>query len=1034
MLYSMKSAAATGLVIMGLTLASSLQAEVWSGTKTFAEDTVFEADAEQIELSGEVTIEVAEGKTLSLSNNVTGVGGSIRAADLGRIVLAGANTFDGGVTIAKGYVRVASDTGLGTGKVTILGQREDYTGSCKLEAYGGVVGQKNYTPTLTIANPIDVTGNSTPVNSSLVIYNQRVVVTGKITAAQDFVFHDDGTSQRAINGAWYSIYQSIRAATFAEMKVKGGILTDGWSQFVFTGPVSAQYFYAPDGNKNIVPRESNYNATYEFQDSFTVKAYTNTAHDVTFKKDTVIPGAMAYPTGRGDKGLVTLAAGVDLTVGALSTGNKTDYNWNIAASSSSSSSMSTLTLTGVATDNQVESYFSRQGLNNKLSLVVDAHEGFTQTLCDRENSMSGAIQVKGGALVIDGASTFKNVPALTVDAGASLTLDSTANAAFAGVKTITVAGTLSLNANAFSNGFVFPNVTLDIKNTGSMTVEGGGVLPVKQLLIDGVAQPGGVFTSANCPGLGEGVSVFALPATAATVVWNGADALASTAMTSAGNWAREGTPDLSSGTAAVVIDEAATNHVAKMTYADGTFVNSISNAIPFVAGVDRVYKPFRIEPATPGGKLILYNGIQSYKGGFDSNNSEHFAQLVLSGHITLPPGVDGGNGGSKNKYAIRVRNSTFAKSAMPQGIIENSFISSEGNRSVPLVLDNATIDLPIYLYMALTQVNELVAYPNSTNVINGHLQTAGYRHSIAADNNAVLELRGGHDASEECRYLGPGEIRIINKPFTCDDNGGRTEGACKLVLDAEDCYVTGNDVREGFMHTSGSIEFKRSWCFSRGDMYFATTTESLTPINEALTMEFNATTQRVGRAYFNNNHQGSSLHGKYPAMLEMTGRIREGSYTVNPKTEKVIVGAPTNNIQVAGGLGFHVCGEGAHLPLGKHDFESCGDLEASAGTLELLPDATWLNGTNFTARGSGVLKFASAKQVNRNFAQLHLGQDGGRVYVPESTRVTFAAADIEGIPVPPDTYTANSDGVISGRILGGGTVRIGATGTVLYFR
>ena len=89
-------------------------------------------------------------------------------------------------------------TALGSGDVTILGQRDGYTGYCEL----GIVGAgSNDTRIVTIANNIHVTGTSDGTYPALVIYGQNSVLTGKITADHDFYFWDDFNSATAIYGA-----------------------------------------------------------------------------------------------------------------------------------------------------------------------------------------------------------------------------------------------------------------------------------------------------------------------------------------------------------------------------------------------------------------------------------------------------------------------------------------------------------------------------------------------------------------------------------------------------------------------------------------------------------------------------------------------------------------------------------------------------------------------------------------------------------------------------------------------------------------
>lgn len=119
-------------------------------------------------------------------------------------------------------------------------------------------------------------------------------------------------------------------------------------------------------------------------------------------------------------------------------------------------------------------------------------------------------------------------------------------------------------------------------------------------------------------------------------------------------------------------------------------------------------------------------------------------------------------------------------------------------------------------------------------------------------------------------------------------------------------------------------------------------------------------------------------------------------------------------------------------------FASCGDLTVTNGVLELAAGASWPNGTNFTARGSGTLKFAAAKQVGRKIARLHFAENG-KIYIPEGVTLKVAAADVlesgsdEPTPVALGTYDGTS-GLLRDRIEGGGQVMVGPSGVVLIVR
>ena len=147
----------------------------------------------------EVTVAAGDSNVVTVAQS--GAGKIVKKGG-GWLVLRKNSTFTGGVELQEGFLMVDPDadagtsgtvncTALGTGDVTILGQRSDYTGYCEL----GIVGAgKDDTRIVTITNNIHVTGNTTGNYPALILYGQKSVLTGKITADQDFVFWDDYNS------------------------------------------------------------------------------------------------------------------------------------------------------------------------------------------------------------------------------------------------------------------------------------------------------------------------------------------------------------------------------------------------------------------------------------------------------------------------------------------------------------------------------------------------------------------------------------------------------------------------------------------------------------------------------------------------------------------------------------------------------------------------------------------------------------------------------------------------------------------------
>ncbi len=177
---------------------------------------------------GDWEVAVAAGDSNVVTVAQSGSGKIIKKGG-GYLVLRKNSTFTGGVELQEGFVMVDPDadagtagtvscTALGTGDVTILGQRSGFTGYCELGIVGAGPGD---TRKVTIANNINITGNTTGKYPALVLYGQNSVITGKITAAQNFYFWDDEASTTAIWSAVSSRYAHVLSCTFGAVEVAG---------------------------------------------------------------------------------------------------------------------------------------------------------------------------------------------------------------------------------------------------------------------------------------------------------------------------------------------------------------------------------------------------------------------------------------------------------------------------------------------------------------------------------------------------------------------------------------------------------------------------------------------------------------------------------------------------------------------------------------------------------------------------------------------------------------------------------------------
>ena len=248
--------------------------------------------SEPLELEEDTTISVASGKTVVYDANAVISGGyALTKTGAGKLILAGANTFTEGVTISEGSLMASNSLALGTGDVTILGQRDGYTGICRLELAGA---GKNETFTNTFANNIHVTGTSYIDYPVLIVYGQNAVLSGNVVADADFAYYEDLNSTKAISSSQYNRYMYVLSLTFkGNINVAGTMLADGWTRFAYTGTVTAGAFN--HGDQARIQSSSLKNAKHDFSGPVTIAGdFVNTKHMFTFDGGLTVGGAMRW--------------------------------------------------------------------------------------------------------------------------------------------------------------------------------------------------------------------------------------------------------------------------------------------------------------------------------------------------------------------------------------------------------------------------------------------------------------------------------------------------------------------------------------------------------------------------------------------------------------------------------------------------------------------------------------------------------------------------------------------------------------------
>ena len=979
---------------------------------------------------GDWTVDVAAGDSNVVTVAQSGSGKIIKTGG-GYLVLRKNSTFTGGVELQAGFLMVDPDadagtsgtvncTALGTGDVTILGQRSGYTGYCEL----GIVGAgSNDTRIVTIANNINVTGTSDGTYPALVFYGQNSVLTGKITAAEDFYFWENEPASKAIWSGEYNRYVNVLACTFGEIEVAGTIGYAGFCRYVFGGKVKTPKLDLTirrtmrSGERN-ANDYNNAHGGFVFTTPCEIDEIVDGHRYLWCNAANLLPGTLLRHTsynGGHTLNFLNMYAyspetDYDQTLGGLVSeplydGQKmgSDFPaWGVRGKGSK-----TLTLTGIAPDaGETEkelvtsASFGQEDSTSYVifNLTIDAYDGFTQTVSNRTHNISRTIRVKKGAFRAAGSAKFPRLTGITVDAGAAFWHATTNAAAFPALKTLDIAGNFIVGPNAAADFMAMSGYTeIRLSSSATFTVPSGTAFYTASFYVDGVKQPIGTWSHAQFPVIPEGVTITSSTGASATdtAEWTGA-AEADNLMSTMANWKdNPASLDLSHYTLGATVK----GNGEEMVYTDGTKIHNIMfKRTP-------ASTPFTIRPATPGASLEI-------AGRIEVTNA---AQLVIKdATIATPSHIDQGaasqNGGMV-MYISLISNADVASCA------ESNNVYRSGTY-LPVVLDNATIEKPVFSTGNGSGITLLYCMPGTTNEFKGQLWHYSAWPYFAVPEDAQLTFSGGLRGSILIRKRGAGTIIVKEKPITSSSYFGIYQG--KLVLDVEDCSLRGSTSGEGMIlersEGASELEFRRSYCFN-GDSAL------IIPYNNTNTglVEFAATTQRVTRLFGNVTSANVKMHGDPGSLFEVVG----GRTDMQWAAYKLL----TNRVDLTGALSFRLSATNETMTFYAKDFSTCGDLEVSAGTLNFKSDASWLHGTNVAVNGEGRLKVAKGGTFGAKFAELSLA-DEGVFEIPSGQSQTFLYVTTNGVVIPSGRYTSLPNG--EGDFLaGGGEIVIRRQGVVI---
>jgi len=775
--------------------------------------------------------------------------------------------------------------------------------------------------------------------------------------------------------------------------------------------------------------------------------------------------------------------GFDQMVGGIRMYDATDARRHFNAAEYvciTSPAPATLTITGLSTD-----CTAWIRLLKAVSLVVDAesHPEFTQTFAYHDSTFTGPTTVKVGTLALAENARFSGTPSLTIEAGATFRNASTnALPSLPSVTNLVVNGTFDATAaRVYPFAAVLEN--LEIGENASLVLSAGSKISAKRVTVGGETFTSGVLTETDVPQLNGAVILVGDPAALTDAHWTGASSLN---LSAAGNWEEEDVDLTSGSTFAWFANSGNAALLETRAYLRGIGFRAAENESGFVLGrsVEGGCEAYLAD----GGNIIACTNEPS---GAVAHTYVIDAPLALNGDVSVHVDtnqtlivsnafhdtaaamgqtsftIDGTDKNADTRYGRVVFAGTnwyggalvsTASLWKVTGLLANPDNAYTGdpeangntNRAISLLitksdirqgnvgsatygiqLDNATIGKSLLIYAPIS-VAALSTTAGSTNEITGFVRyssSAANWHKVQLAKNSELVLSGGLRSSHTFRVYGSGTLRIRDKPVRCDQTNGFNPNEATSVFEVPGnifnylCigYNAGNVV---------TVEMTVSHAMTNGLLQVGGNGSSISSCvglaTGTYTLDIHCTTQKCRKAAVLGR---GILKGEYPAMLE----VYEGRSGTD-KPGYAISG------QVTGGVGFIMSGANT-LAFTNGAFASCGDLEVLNGTLEFADDATWLNGTNVTVRGTGTLKLAAGGRFSGTQAVLHLGADADtwQIDIPAGQIQAFAYAyDADGKLLPSGDYGNAASGAAHQRYAdhfpNNGIVRVRRHGTQLLIR
>ena len=331
------------------------------------------------------------------------------------------------------------------------------------------------------------------------------------------------------------------------------------------------------------------------------------------------------------------------------------YFYDKGGNVSSSSGTPTLTL------NMTDNATTALRLKDKISLVVNASGDYTQTFTGRVHTTTGSLTVQRGKLRMDLATSFAQVPAVTVASGAAFEVDTDIPQSLKSVASLAVAGTFELKQG--DSPFDPSVVKLALTTGGKIVLPAGLSLSVRSATLDGKDLPIGHYRAADTDWVeGEGAEVVV-----SCTTWTKADLDAY----------EGGTIDVPEG---CVLEfnytSAMTSRIDKVITGKGA-VRSIGN----------------------GGEIV-FAAANTFSGGFTHKGVTLCRALTSTGFGTGPITIATGKNGSAIDYGVWFGSMDVGGLVFdnPINVTEKTYVNFQSKNSDPMTVNGkitSTVDLQL---------------------------------------------------------------------------------------------------------------------------------------------------------------------------------------------------------------------------------------------------------------------------------------------------------------------------------------------------